>query len=318
MKVSILIPCHNAERWVGQAIESALAQTHPDTEVIVVDDGSTDRSLEIIQGFSNRIQWESTPNQGGNAARNRLLERATGEWVQYLDADDYLKPDKVATQLQEGSPIKESDLLYSPIIVEHWDHEQSISFDKADFDTSLDIHALWLDWRVAQTGAVLWRRRALESIGGWNTDFPRCQDNEVTLRALQSKLQIAFTPSAGAIYRVWSDNTVCHRDPLALAATKTALIDTMLEWLSDQSLLTNQHKRIAGRASFELARTLASHDLSKAVHYYQERQSLGLMHPSPRSSPASYRFLLKTLGFRWTEQLARLLRTDPPNLLRAS
>ena len=77
MLVSILIPCFNAEKWVAQAIESALAQTWPEKEVIVVDDGSTDASLEIIRHFDGRVRWESGPNRGGNAARNRLLSSPT-------------------------------------------------------------------------------------------------------------------------------------------------------------------------------------------------------------------------------------------------
>src|SRR5580704_15422021 len=98
--VSILIPCYNAERWVAQAIESALAQTWPEKEVIVVDDGSTDGSLGIIKQFEARIRWETGPNRGGNNTRNRLLELARGEWLQYLDADDYLLPDKVGRQMK--------------------------------------------------------------------------------------------------------------------------------------------------------------------------------------------------------------------------
>jgi glycosyltransferase involved in cell wall biosynthesis len=82
MLVSILIPCYNAERWVAQAIETALAQAWPEKEIIVVDDGSQDGSLEVIKRFANRIRWETGPNRGGNVARNRLLELARGEWLQ--------------------------------------------------------------------------------------------------------------------------------------------------------------------------------------------------------------------------------------------
>ena len=71
--VSILIPVYNAERWIEQTIESALSQTWPAKEVIVVDDGSTDRSLQIIKRFAGRVRWEAGPNRGSNAARNRLL-----------------------------------------------------------------------------------------------------------------------------------------------------------------------------------------------------------------------------------------------------
>lgn len=97
--VSILIPCWNAARWVRQAIESALAQTWVSKEIIVADDGSSDGSLEIVKSFGDKIRWETGPNRGGNAARNRLTGLAKGEWLQYLDADDYLLPDKIARQM---------------------------------------------------------------------------------------------------------------------------------------------------------------------------------------------------------------------------
>ena len=93
--VSILIPCFNAERWIGIAIESALAQTWRMREIIVIDDGSTDGSREIIRSFGDRIRFEARPNRGGNATRNQLLALSRGDWLQYLDADDYLLPEKI-------------------------------------------------------------------------------------------------------------------------------------------------------------------------------------------------------------------------------
>ncbi|NJL43625.1 MAG: glycosyltransferase family 2 protein, partial [Pseudanabaena sp. SU_2_4] len=91
-----LINNHNYGRFVGEAIESALAQTHPNVEVIVIDDGSTDDSLSVIKSFGDRIRWETGPNRGGCAARNRGIELARGALVQFLDADDLLYPLKLA------------------------------------------------------------------------------------------------------------------------------------------------------------------------------------------------------------------------------
>lgn len=99
MDIHTLIPCHNAELWIGEAIESTLNQNYPHTEVIVYDDGSTDGSWDIIQSFGDRIAAGQGPNRGGGAARNWLLERASGPWVQYLDADDCLRPDKINGQV---------------------------------------------------------------------------------------------------------------------------------------------------------------------------------------------------------------------------
>ena len=105
---------------MGQAIESALAQTWAEKEVIVVDDGSKDGSLGVIRSFGDRIRWETGPNRGGNPVRNRLLELARGEWLQYLDADDYLLPEKVAGQMEFLAEHPETDVVYGPSTIESW------------------------------------------------------------------------------------------------------------------------------------------------------------------------------------------------------
>lgn len=97
--VSIIIPCYNTEKFVGEAIASALSQTYRNVEVVVVDDGSSDRSLEVIQSFKDRIRYAATPNRGACAARNLGLALSQGEYIQFLDADDVLLPKKIETQL---------------------------------------------------------------------------------------------------------------------------------------------------------------------------------------------------------------------------
>jgi len=115
--VSVLIPCYNAERWIEQAIASALSQTYLPIEVIVVDDGSTDGSWQVIQQFGDRIHATTQPNQGGNAACHRLLQISSGEWLQYLDANDYLLPTKLEQQIQCLASQPDADMIYSPSIL---------------------------------------------------------------------------------------------------------------------------------------------------------------------------------------------------------
>ena len=99
--VSIIIPCYNAERFIGRAIQSALNQTYPHCEIIVIDDGSTDGSLRAITAFGHGVRWETGPNQGGCAARNRGIAIARGIFYQFLDADDLIHPDKISIQLRQ-------------------------------------------------------------------------------------------------------------------------------------------------------------------------------------------------------------------------
>src|SRR4029078_12423266 len=89
--VSILIPAYNSEEWIADSLESALAQSWPNKEIIVVDDGSTDRTLDVVTRFDSKLVKVATqPNQGAAAARNKAFSLSNGDYIQWLDADDLL------------------------------------------------------------------------------------------------------------------------------------------------------------------------------------------------------------------------------------
>src|SRR2546425_6261438 len=99
--VSILIPAYNAEPWIADTIRSALAQTWPRKEIIVVDDGSRDQTLSIARQFASKnVSVVTQENQGASAARNRALALSQGKFIQWLDADDLIAPDKIAKQVE--------------------------------------------------------------------------------------------------------------------------------------------------------------------------------------------------------------------------
>ena len=98
--VSILITAYNAEPWIAETMDSATGQTWPSVEIIVVDDGSTDATLEIARRYaSDTVTVVHQANAGACAARNRALAEARGDFIQYLDADDLLAPDKIELQM---------------------------------------------------------------------------------------------------------------------------------------------------------------------------------------------------------------------------
>ena len=99
--VSILIPAYNSERWIGETLRSALAQTWPRCEVIVVDDGSRDRTAEVARSFASLgVKVATQANQGASAARNHAFAISQGDYIQWLDADDLLAPDKISKQME--------------------------------------------------------------------------------------------------------------------------------------------------------------------------------------------------------------------------
>ena len=113
--VSICIPVFNSEKWLGDTINSALAQTWSNKELIIVDDGSADNSLKIARKFeSSIVKVISQNNRGACAARNKALANAQGDFIQWLDADDILAPDKIEIQLTNSdcwSSIKNTSLF---------------------------------------------------------------------------------------------------------------------------------------------------------------------------------------------------------------
>jgi glycosyltransferase involved in cell wall biosynthesis len=98
--ISILVPAYNSEDTIADTIHSAIAQTWPRKEIIVVDDGSRDRTAELARRFTSKnVAVVSTENRGAAAARNHALQLSQGDYIQWLDADDILAPDKIERQL---------------------------------------------------------------------------------------------------------------------------------------------------------------------------------------------------------------------------
>jgi glycosyltransferase involved in cell wall biosynthesis len=303
MKVTIGIPVYNCESWIRESIASALAQTWLRKEVLVIDDGSDDRTPTVCAEFGQQIRYVRQDRRGGNAARNRILNMASGDWIQYLDADDYLLPDKIQNQL-ETLPNEVIDLVLSPTITETWRNGSPITCTTQEFTPPLDWYRAWIGWRFPQTGSCLWGKQFLQTLGGWNEELTCNQDYELYLRALQADARIHYVPTPGAIYRLWSDRTVSQKDKTAVILGRTTLIKQFLDWLERKGRTTPGHRREAAITCFESARTLATQDLALATRYYSDRKREGLIEVAGSAAPTRYRLMVGLLGFRAAEQIA--------------
>lgn len=141
-RVSVVIPCYNGSKFLRETLESALAQTHPPLEVIVVDDGSTDDSAAIAESFDPPVRVIRQENQGESVARNRGMDEARGDWIAFLDADDLWKPEKLAKQL---SVI---DDAIPPVVCVYTDFYRFGIGEKVTNHARPEFHAM-PDYRVA-------------------------------------------------------------------------------------------------------------------------------------------------------------------------
>jgi glycosyltransferase involved in cell wall biosynthesis len=211
--VSVVIPCYNAKRFLAETLESALAQSYPHTEVIVVDDGSTDGTADLIRAYADRVKAEFGPNRGASAARNRGTALTAGEFIQYLDADDLLVPDAIERRLASlqsaGADVAYSDweklVEGSQGAFEHGDRSTKRI---EDFDDNLQIAQLKF-W--APPAALTYRRSIVAKIGGWKEWLPIIQDARFLQDAAIAGGRFVHVPGVGARYRVHRGASLSRR-----------------------------------------------------------------------------------------------------------
>jgi glycosyltransferase involved in cell wall biosynthesis len=204
--VSILIPAYNAEKWVGDTIASALAQTWPRTEIIVVDDGSTDQTLPVARRFASRqVKVISQTNQGASAARNTACSLCGGDYIQWLDADDLLAPDKIAKQMEALNGCSSKLRLFSGA----WGRFGYRSSKASFVPTRLwqDLSPLeWLERKLEhdlfmQPATWLVSRALTDAAGPWDTRLSLDDDGEYFCRVVRASDGVRFVPEARVFYR---------------------------------------------------------------------------------------------------------------------
>lgn len=211
--VSILIPCYNAEKWLKQTIESALAQTWQNIEIIIVDDGSTDNSLQILKTYESRkVKVVSQENKGGSAARNKALEYAQGSYIQWLDADDILDYDKIKCQMQMANHLQNKKIALSSAWAEFYFRHHKAKFIPSNLWRNLDP-VEWLIIKFSENVYMtnhswLISRELTELAGPWNERLAIDQDGEYFSRVVANSEKIIFVPDARCYYRRCSPKSI--------------------------------------------------------------------------------------------------------------
>lgn len=203
--VSILIPAHNAELWIGETLESSLVQTWQNIEIIIVNDGSTDNTLAIANSFASKnVLILNQSKKGASAARNRALKEAQGDFIQYLDADDLLAPDKIERQIQ--------------VLTEHGSRFVASGawarFELSLSDATFIPEAVWrdmspIDWIICawegggmiSSMAWLLPRNIVNNAGPWNETISLNDDGEYFCRAVLASEGVKFCSEARSFYR---------------------------------------------------------------------------------------------------------------------
>jgi glycosyltransferase involved in cell wall biosynthesis len=209
--VSILIPAYNSEEWIADTLRSALEQTWQRKEIIVVDDGSSDRTAEVARKFaSNQLKVVTKENGGAAAARNHALQLSQGDYVQWLDADDLLAPDKIERQLTALEEVGDKKiLLSSPWAYFNYRPERARFVPTSLWQDLKPVE--WLLRKLSenlhqQTATWLTSRELADAAGPWDTRMISDDDGEYYCRVLLASKGTHFVPESKVFYRITSSS----------------------------------------------------------------------------------------------------------------
>jgi glycosyltransferase involved in cell wall biosynthesis len=192
--VSILINAYNAERFIARAIDSALAQTYPNIEILVLDDGSTDGTVGIVEGYPDpRIRCVHEKHVGILEGRNRLLREAKGEYLTWLDADDAYLPDKVKKEAEFLMAHPEDAAVYCNTFY-FFTEEPGQFYRHAQVHYYGKIFNQLLDRICINNTAFMMRRGVVETLGYYNPATGIIEDWEYFLRMAWHDMEFGYIP----------------------------------------------------------------------------------------------------------------------------
>lgn len=205
-KVSVIIPNYNYAKYISKAIDSVLAQTYTNTEVIVVDDGSKDESHTILRGYGDKIKFLEQQNQGVSLARNNGVANSSGAFVAFLDADDMWLPAKLERQMQKFFDDKEIGLVHCSM--SYIDPDDEVCGEERNGKQG------WLAEEILKfkegvvigagsTGVV--RRDVFDEVGGFDRRCSTAADWDFCYQ-VATKYKIGFVPDALVLYRLHGSN----------------------------------------------------------------------------------------------------------------
>ena len=179
-KISICIPTYNRRKYLKETIESVLAQTYKDYEIVIVDDGSTDGTEQVLKeaGYPVRYYWQQ--NSGDAAARNKLVELAQGQYIAFLDSDDLLIPDAIERMTRAVAAESKEVIVYGPYLRID-ENGQVFGKCKRKLYSGNITGRLFQDILIHSCGSML-PKRTLEEAGGFDTSLPVCSDYDLWLR----------------------------------------------------------------------------------------------------------------------------------------
>ena len=307
MLVSVIIPAYNVSNYITQCLESVLNQTHKEIEIICVDDGSKDDTKSILLKYAAQypriIQIISQQNSGAPVARNNGFSVANGEYIQFLDADDFLMPEKIKHQLEllTKSGTK-ADLIAGGF---KWIINGNL------VSPPISLNNVWMDLirgSLGITSSNLWKKSCLNDVGGWGKYVLSSQETDLMFRMLATNPIVVYDvqPLTRINVRATGSISTINRSENFNRFINIRLC--IINYLKKNNLISAQLLHEYYKIVFNTIRLLYFHNPQKGVWYYNEIFPHGASLKYLNYSSYVYKFFFFLFGFRRTETLSTLFK----------
>ncbi|TAL61638.1 MAG: glycosyltransferase family 2 protein [Bacteroidetes bacterium] len=302
MKVSVIIPSYNTEQYIVSCVESVLSQTYKNIEIICIDDCSTDGTYEILQSYAQKyskiILQSNKENKGAAFSRNRGLHIAQGEYIQFLDSDDSLLPEKIEHQATlVSSANSKPDFIAGNYIS---------NLNGKTTHPEPFTENVWMDLIKGSLGSTcsnLWKKSTLDSINGWTESAKSSQETDIMFRLLKNKAVVIYDRSPLTLVNCRTIGSISTNDR---AGNPTRFIDIRLsiaQYLKANKMFTKAIEREHFKILFHTLHLLYKFDPAKAQELYKVH--LPEKFPLTAASKTSffYRLLFFLFGFNSAEKI---------------
>ena len=325
--VSVIIPCYNAEKWLAEAINSVLAQTYTQIEIIVIDDGSSDGSLNIIKSYDDKIIWRTGKNQGANKARNLGFAVSQGDYIQYLDADDYLLPDKIAKQLQ-CLQTTSADFVYSDWRYQHHLEngeihlsEVQVCGDKDDYLQSLLANDRW-----SNLAPISFGRSILQNIA-WDETLSAAQDRDFLFSVMIAGAKPIYLSGCDSIYRTYPSATVSTGSKLRWIEAHCEVMEKAEKQLRQKNLWNSGYQQALANSYLEMGKEYLYspyHSYNKTNTKISFNDYAAILDKVYKLAPnlllqgksAFYQLVYSLIGYKATENISYVFYSQKAALLQ--
>lgn len=307
VELSVVIPCFNVSSYIDECLQCVLNQQLQPIEIICVDDSSTDNTVEVLSSYVKKYpgfitMLNNQGKKGAPGARNTGLAACKGNYVQFLDADDILFPEKFAHQAK----ILAASECKTDILVGSFSKKFINGNERLYINSKIDPWVALIDNKIGVTTANLFKRSKLEEVNGWSSDLKSSQEYDLMFKMLKAGAVVHFDEVKISYNRERASGSITKSNPKEKWRRYINLRVDIFNYLKSVNLLTPERENTFYNNIFNAARSMYRFDKASAIEFINQYLKGKRLPFNNQPINSGYVFLYNTFGFKIAQEISKI------------